>query len=278
MSLYTGKTALIIGGTHGIGLATAKLLLHHGATVLITGNRPEPIAAAQAELSTLTSNSPNTATIIQFDITSTASLTPLQTAVETHLGGGGGLGKEKSIDLLFINSGFAALLPTTATSEESFDRILNTNTRGPFFLAQRFAPAVKPGGSILFTTSTSITTGIPGMAAYSASKAAIYSFVQTLAAEMAHAARKEGEGEGEEAVRVNAISPGYVDTPTLGVVGISGEERREFVEVGKKLTPMGRIARVEEVARAVVFMGFEATFSTGSEFLMDGGLRYLARE
>ncbi|KAK2790694.1 hypothetical protein FQN52_005450 [Onygenales sp. PD_12] len=267
MALYSGKTALIIGGTHGIGLATAKLILNLGATILVTGNRPEPIAAAQIELSDITSNSHNRAAVVQFDITSTAALSTLQTAVETNLGIG------KSIDLLFINAGFAALFPTAATSEESFDRILNTNTRGPFFLAQRFAPSVKPGGSILFTTSTSITTGIPGMAAYSASKAAIYSFVQTLAAEMAHARK-----EGEEAVRVNAISPGYVDTPTLGVVGILGEERSQFVEVGKKLTPMGRIASVEEVAKAAVFMGFEATFSTGSEFLIDGGLRYLARE
>ncbi|PGH08077.1 hypothetical protein AJ79_06077 [Helicocarpus griseus UAMH5409] len=264
MPIYTNKTALVIGGTHGIGLATTKLLLAQGATVLLTGRRPEPIAEAKAELASITNGS--NATVIQFDVTTVpASLPDLQSSVRAHLGSG------KSIDLLFINVGFALLEPVSTVTEETYDRIFNTNTRGPFFLAQKFVSIVKPGGSIVFTTSTSIATGLPGMSVYSASKAAIYSFVQTLAAELADSARKNGE----EVVRVNAVSPGFVDTPTMGTAGVSKEEREAFIQIGVKMTPMGRIAGAEEVAKAVVFMGFEATFSTGEEILVDGGFRFL---
>lgn len=108
------------------------------------------------------------------------------------------------------------------------------------------------------------------MALYSASKAAVYSFVQTLAAELAHGT------DGKDGIRVNSISPGFVDTPTMGVVGASKQDRETFAEIGKKTTPMGRIAGMDEVAKAVLFLAFDATFTTGTEFLMDGGSRYLA--
>ncbi|OJD16178.1 hypothetical protein AJ78_03610 [Emergomyces pasteurianus Ep9510] len=265
MLAYTGKNVVIIGGTHGIGLATAKLLLSQGARVLLTGRRPDPIAEARAELGITTTTTAGAA-VVQFDITSApASLSDLQASIETHIGTG------RAIDFLFINVGYALLQPTAAVSEDSFDRTFNTNMRGPFFLTQKLAPSIKPGGSILFTTSTSIATGIPGMAVYSASKAAIYSFAQTLAAELAAHAKQEGE----EAVRVNAISPGFVDTPTMGTVGISREEKEAFVQIGVKTTPVGRIASAEEVAKAAVFMGIEATYSTGAELVVDGGLRPL---
>ncbi|OJD23177.1 hypothetical protein ACJ73_05475 [Blastomyces percursus] len=191
MATYAGKTTVIIGGTHGIGLAIAKLLLARGAKVLLTGRRPEPIAEAKAALVSISATN---VAVVQFDVTAApgAALAELQAAVEAHLGPG------CAIDFLFLNVGYASSC---------------------------FAPLMKPGGSILFTTSTSIAYGAPGMAVYSASKAAIYSFLQTLAAESA-AAKPEGD---EEAVRVNAISPGFVDTPTMGTIGISEAEKEMFV-------------------------------------------------
>ncbi|KMU77907.1 3-oxoacyl reductase 1 [Coccidioides immitis RMSCC 3703] len=151
-------------------------------------------------------------------------------------------------------------------TEDLFDRHFNTNTRGPIFLAKRMIPHMRPGGAIVFTTSVSVDQGHPGMAVYSASKAAIYSFVQTLAAELARGK------DGKEGIRVNCVSPGFVDTPTLGVVDAPKEAVAAFADLGRQSTPLARIARPEEVAKAVAFLGFDATFTTGTEFLMDGGV------
>jgi NAD(P)-dependent dehydrogenase (short-subunit alcohol dehydrogenase family) len=107
------------------------------------------------------------------------------------------------------------------------------------------------------------------MAVYSATKAAIYSFAQTMAAELVHGR------DGKPGIRVNTISPGFVETPTMGIAGTSPEQLKEFIAVGEKATPMGRCAKPEEVAKAVLFLAFDATYTTGIEFLMDGGMRYL---
>lgn len=163
---------------------------------------------------------------------------------------------------------YANLVPFKSVTEEDFDRHFNTNTHGPFFIAQRLTSYIRPGGSIVFTASVSI----PGMAAYSASKAAIYSLVQTLAAELAG-----GQG-GKEGIRVNAVSPGFVDTPTMGIIGASKEHKAAFAEIGAKTSPMGRIARPTEIAKAALFLGFDATYTTGVEFVADGGSRYLSTQ
>lgn len=280
MPPYTNKTAIIIGGSHGIGLATAKALLSNGAKVLVTGRRLEPVEAARAELSEYTSSSADAAlVVVQSDITARAAHEEVQAHAERHFrasSGGSGGGGAAMIDLLFINAGYASFAPFTAATEESYDRTFNTNTRGAFFLAQRLTSLIRPGGAIVFTTSVSIGAGYPGMALYSASKAATYSFVQTMAAELARGSPFSSSiGEG---IRVNAVSPGFVDTPTMGVAGTSPEQLDQFAAIGAKTTPMGRIATPEEVARAVLFLGFEATFTTGVELLMDGGARFLRPE
>ncbi|EAS34452.3 short chain dehydrogenase [Coccidioides immitis RS] len=256
MAAYTGKNVVIIGGTQGIGLATAKLFLSHGAKVVVTGRRREPVAAAKQELGAA-------ALVLQSDITSLDAHANLERLAEQHLGSG------EVIDLLFLNVGYANLSPVSEMTEDLFDRHFNTNTRGPIFLAKRMIPHMRPGGAIVFTTSVSVDQGHPGMAVYSASKAAIYSFVQTLAAELARGK------DGKEGIRVNCVSPGFVDTPTLGVVDAPKEAVAAFADLGRQSTPLARIARPEEVAKAVAFLGFDATFTTGTEFLMDGGLRHL---
>ncbi|KAF4280005.1 hypothetical protein CNMCM8689_002638 [Aspergillus fumigatus] len=167
---YANKTALIIGGSHGIGLATAQLLHSHGAKVLVTGRSPDPIRSAQAQLGPA-------AKVLPCDITSVASIDALVKTASSFFGNG------RTIDLLFINAGYAALEPFADVSEASFRRTVDTNVFGAYFAAQKLAPMVAPGGAIVFATSVANQMGIPGMSVHSASKAAVHSLVQTLAAE-----------------------------------------------------------------------------------------------
>ncbi|KAK2853318.1 hypothetical protein FQN49_005186 [Arthroderma sp. PD_2] len=263
MAAYSGKNSVVIGGTHGIGLEVAKALVSQGGRVVVSGRRAEPVEAAAKELNDLAAGA---ALVMQSDVTCMKSHAELESSVKQHLATDGAA----TIDFLFINAAYAGLAPFKAVTEEGFDKHFNTNTRGPFFIAQRLTPYIRPGGSIVFTASVSIGTGYPGMAAYSASKAAIYSLVQTLAAELAL-----GE-EGKQGIRVNAVSPGFVDTPTMGIIEASTEEKAAFADIGAKTSPMGRIAKPTEIAKAALFLGFDATYTTGIEFVADGGSRYLS--
>ncbi|PCC68424.1 hypothetical protein SAMN02745121_05007 [Nannocystis exedens] len=242
MSAYAGKQAVIVGGTHGIGLATAKLLLAGGAEVLVTG-REASAAAARRELGER---------VVASDIADLGAIAALAEQVRARLG---------AIDLLFINAGVAELEPFDRVSEASYDRTFAVNTRGAFFTAQRLAPLVREGGAIVFTTSIASITGTPGMAVYSASKAALGAFAKVMAAELL-----------PRGVRVNAVSPGFIRTPTMGTASSTPEERAAFEREGDAVTPMGRIGTPEEVARAVLFLAFAATFTTGTELYVDGGL------
>ncbi|KAL5352575.1 hypothetical protein ACLOAV_002523 [Pseudogymnoascus australis] len=245
---YSGKNVLIIGGTHGIGLSTAQLLIQDGATVILTGRNT---TTAQELLG-------STAHVLPLDLQNLSEITSIPSKIHAHLG------SDAKIDLLFLNAGYAALEPLATVTEESFDRTFNTNVKGTFFAAQTVAPLVRDGGSIVFTTSIANRLGIPGMGAYAASKAAVQSLVQTFAAELAG-----------RRIRVNAVSPGYVKTPTMGVVGASGTELEEFEKHGAQTTPLGRVGEADEVAKTVRFLGFEGTFVTGTEVVVDGGLGFL---
>ncbi|KAK9323704.1 short chain dehydrogenase [Lipomyces orientalis] len=252
MTASRPKVGVIIGGTHGIGLSTASLLVAAGWEVLVTGRRTGPIQAAQQQLGPA-------AKVVQYDLTDLSSLSSLQTAIQQQFGPDSG--STPSIDLLFLNAGHAHLEPIAAVTEESFDTTFSTNVRGVFFTAQRLTTLVKDEGSIVFTTSVANQVGIPGMAVYSAAKAAVRSLTQTFAAELI-----------PRRIRVNAVSPGFVKTPTMGITGSSDEELRGFEAEGVKMTPLGRIASSEEVAKVVVFVGVDGTFITGAEIVVDGGL------
>ncbi|KAK9242394.1 hypothetical protein V1506DRAFT_562942 [Lipomyces tetrasporus] len=233
------KVAVIIGGTHGIGLSTASLLVAAGWEILVTGRRTGPIQAAQIHLGP-------TAKVVQYDLTDLSSPSSLQGAIKQQFSPDSG--PAPSIDLLFLNAGHAHLEPIAAVTEESFDTTFSTNLNALLRL-------VKDEGSIVFTTSVANQVGIPGMAVYSAAKAAVRSLVQTFAAELI-----------PRRIRVNAVSPGFVKTPTMGITGSSDEELRGFEEEGVKMTPLGRIASSKEVAKVVMFVGVEGTFITGGNY------------
>ncbi|RKH67591.1 SDR family oxidoreductase [Corallococcus llansteffanensis] len=249
MGRYAGKKAVVTGGTQGMGLATVKALLDGGAEVLFTGRNEKTLEVARRELGPR-------AHAVRSDTASLTDIDALARAVEEQLG---------RVDLVFINAGFARLGMFEHVDEQVYDQTFDINTKGAYFTAQRLAPLVNEGGSFVFTTSVANVTGIPGMSVYSGSKAALRSFAQGLAAELL-----------PRRIRVNAVSPGFIKTPTMGVDGASPEELAAFEKEGNDTTPMGRIGSPEEVARAVLFLAFDATFTTGAELPVDGGLTQVA--
>ncbi|MBZ4422665.1 SDR family oxidoreductase [Myxococcus sp. RHSTA-1-4] len=245
MGRYTGKKAVVIGGTLGMGLATVKALLEEGAEVLLTGRHGKNLEAVRRELE-------SRAHVVGSDATNMADIDALGRIVQEKLG---------EVDFVFINAGFSRIEPLEQVTEAAYDQTFGVNTKGAFFTVQRLAPLVRKGGSFVFTTSVADAVGYPGLSVYSGAKAALRSFAQGFAAELL-----------PRGIRVNAVSPGFIKTPTMGVSGVSPADLAAFEQEGNAVTPMKRIGTVEEVARAVLFLGFEATFTTGVELLVDGGL------
>lgn len=244
MNIYAGKKVVIVGGTHGMGLAVVKALLDAGAEVLATGRNERNLE--QARLA-----APG-AHFVRSDTASLEDIAVLGAQVGQMLG---------EIDLLHVNAGVSELEAFDAVTEASYDRQFNINTKGAFFTVQRLVPLIKYGGAIVFTSSIADESSTGGMAVYSGSKAALRSFARVLAAELL-----------ARGIRVNVVSPGFIDTPTMGVAGASVEERAAFMKIGDAVTPMKRHGTPEEVARAVLFLGFDATFTTGERITVDGGL------
>jgi NAD(P)-dependent dehydrogenase (short-subunit alcohol dehydrogenase family) len=240
-----GKTALITGGSSGIGLATAKRLRADGARVAITGTDSAKLDAARQAIGGDT-------LAINADVRSVAAL---QAMAQT-------LGKELGrLDILFANAGVAYGTPIGTTDEESFDRLMSINVKGVFFTVQSVLPLMSDGGSIILNTSWLSHVGTPGRAALSASKAAVRSFARVLAAELA-----------ERHIRVNAVSPGAIETPLHRSPGQSDQEFEAYsAKVGAKV-PAGRMGKPEEVAAAVAFLaGDDSRYLLGSEISVDGG-------
>jgi NAD(P)-dependent dehydrogenase (short-subunit alcohol dehydrogenase family) len=245
MNRYTEKKAVVVGGTHGMGLAIVKALLDGGAEVMLTGRNGQNLEAARRELGAR-------AHVARSDIANLSDIDALGEHVEEKLG---------RVDVLFVNAGYAKLELFEHVTEETYDRQFAVNTRGAYFTVQRLAPLIRDGGSVVFTTSAADETGTPGLSVYSAAKAAVRSFARGFAAELL-----------PRGIRVNAVSPGFIRTPTMGVEEASDEERAAFADEGDRLTPMGRNGSPEEVARAALFLAFDATFTTGVELPVDGGI------
>ena len=245
MSRFQGRKAVVIGGTHGMGLAVARALIAGGAEVLITGRDENNLADAQQTLG-------GGVHAVRSDIADTGDIAMLGAEVGQKLG---------EIDFLHVNAGVSELEPFDHVTEASYDRQFDINARGAFFTTQRLVPLIKEGGAIVFTSSIAEDSGTPGMAVYSASKAALRAFGRVLAAELL-----------PRGIRVNVVSPGFIDTPTMGVAGASVEERAAFMKIGDEVTPMKRRGTAQEVARTVLFLAFDATFTTGERIRVDGGL------
>ncbi|GAA4742715.1 SDR family oxidoreductase [Nocardioides endophyticus] len=227
MGQFNGKVALVTGGGTGIGRATADRLVQEGAHVFITGRRQAELDAAARQIGA------QSVTAVSGDISDLADLDRLFAAIRAH---GGGL------DILFANAAVAELLPLEHITEQHFDQIFDVNVRGTVFTVQKALPLLNDGAAVILCSSTAAEQGIEGFSVYSASKAAVRTLARSWTTEL--------KGRG---IRVNAVSPGSIDTAI--VEQLVGDENAAAVRVGLAgSTPIGRIGRPEEVASAVAFL------------------------
>ena len=245
MDRFKGKTALITGGTTGIGLATARLFINEGARVIVTGRTAATIKTAQAELG-------DKAIVVRSDATSLPDMDALAAKVKETFG---------KLDVLFVNAGYGQFIPFEAVTEEVWDEMLGLNAKGPYFIVQKLLPLMPEGSSVVFTTSLANMKAVPALSAYGAAKAALRSITRSLASELS-----------PRGIRVNAVSPGPIEaTAILQKVGMPREAADQVYEQMAQSVPMKRLGHPEEVASAVAFLAMDATFTTGAEIPVDGG-------
>jgi len=246
MKKHENNVAVITGGNSGIGFGIANELIMQGAKVVITGKNHQAIEEAEKALG------PN-ATGLMANQASLSDLDELVKNVKTKFG---------SIDTLVINAGIFHLLPIEAVSEEKFDETMNTNFKGAFFTLQKFLPLLKNGSSVIFILALSATQGTQNRSVYSASKAALKSLARVAAIELA-----------PKGIRVNAVTPGPFDTPIFGKTGASQEKIDQFAEAIKQKLLVKRYGTPNEIGKLVSFLSSDdASFITGSEYVIDGGM------
>jgi NAD(P)-dependent dehydrogenase (short-subunit alcohol dehydrogenase family) len=245
MNRFEGKTALITGGTTGIGFATAKLFINEGARVIVTGRAATTIKSAQAELG-------ENAIVVRSDATSFPDMDALVAKVKETFG---------KLDVLFVNAGYGQWIPFEQVTEEVYDEMLNLNAKGPYFIVQKLVPLMPEGSSVVFTTSLANVKAVPALSAYGAAKAALRSMTRSLAGELS-----------ARGIRVNAVNPGPIgETDILQKVGMPKEAKDQVYIQMAESVPMKRLGTPEEIAKEVAFLAIDATFTTGAEIPVDGG-------
>jgi NAD(P)-dependent dehydrogenase (short-subunit alcohol dehydrogenase family) len=243
-----GKIAVITGGNSGIGLATAKRFVSEGAYVFITGRRQKELDVALSEIG-------KNVVGIQGDVSNLEDLDRLYNTVKDQKG---------HLDILFSNAGIAQFAPLGDISEEHYDNIFRINVKGVLFTVQKALPLFHDsgGGSIILNASIGSSKGVQESSVYSATKAAVRSFARTWTVDLRH--RK---------IRVNAISPGPIDTPIFSNLLQNEEQSEQFKKNIVNTVPMGRMGSPDEVAKAVSFLASDdSSYITGIELFVDGGL------
>jgi len=243
---FTGKVAVITGGSTGMGLATAKRFIQEGMDhVFITGRRKDALDRAVEQIG-------KNVTAVQGDVANLADLDRLYEAVRR---------KNRKIDVIFANAGIAQLAPFGSVDEKFYDLHFDANAKGLFFTVQKGLPLLNDGGSIILTGSIADVKGFPNISVYSATKAAIRSFARTWTNELR-----------ERRIRVNTISPGHIDTPIFDGWQ-QGEALAKLKEDLAKNVPLGRMGEPDEIAKAVSFLASdEASYISGIELYVDGGV------
>jgi NAD(P)-dependent dehydrogenase (short-subunit alcohol dehydrogenase family) len=241
-----GKIAVITGGNSGIGLATAKRFVAEGAYVFITGRRQKELDVAVSEIN-------KNVTGIQGDVRNLADLDRLYNIVKDQKG---------HIDILFANAGIGEFAPLEEISEEHFDKLFSINVKGVLFTVQKALPIFQDGGSIILNASIAASKGIEAFSVYNATKAALRSFARTWTVDLKH--RK---------IRVNAISPGPIDTPAIEGLAQSKEQIEQLKQNLITAVPMSRMGSPDEIAKVVSFLASdESSFVTGIDLSVDGGM------
>jgi NAD(P)-dependent dehydrogenase (short-subunit alcohol dehydrogenase family) len=246
MGKLDGKIALITGGNSGIGLATAKEFVNEGAYVFITGRREAELARAVKEIG-------RNVTGVQGDVANLGDLDRLFAQIKREKG---------RLDVVFANAGFARYGALGSISEELYDSTFDINVKGVLFTVQKALSLMPDGASIILNASIVASKGFASNSVYSATKAAVRSFARTWTTDLK-----------ERRIRVNAISPGSIDTPGLSDLLASsevGEQRKKMIS---NRVPLGRFGTPDEIAKAVVFLASDdASYITGTELFVDGGI------
>ena len=243
------RIALITGGSSGIGLATAKRFIAEGARVVITGRSQAALHAAAAERGARAAATPAAPPRLE-------DLDRLYREVDERFG---------RIDVLFVNAGIAPFVPFEQVTEEHFDQLLDVNLKGAYFTIQKALPLLSDGASVILNASVVASSGIPNTSVYSATKAAVRSFGRTLASELA-----------PRGIRVNTLSPGLIETPLIGKLGLSQEAVEAFGQQIAQQAPLGRPGRAEEIASTALFLASDdSSYFTGAELVADGGLTHV---
>jgi len=240
------KVALITGGTTGIGLATAKRFAAEGARVVVTGRNRETLEAARRELG-------DRAAVLESDAGDERQIAQLfEGLARSH----------RRLDVLFLNAGIAKFAPLADASVKDFDAMWTLNVRGPWLALKHALPMLAEGAAVIVNTSVVNQKGLPGAAAYAATKAALRAVVRGAATELA--SRK---------IRVNAVSPGPIETPIFGKLGLSKSAADEFLKGAASQIPLGRIGSADEIAGAALFLASDdASFITGETIAVSGGI------
>jgi NAD(P)-dependent dehydrogenase (short-subunit alcohol dehydrogenase family) len=243
MDKLEGKIALVTGGTSGIGLATAKQFVHEGAYVFITGRREPELAAAVKEIGRNVSG-------VQGDVSHLGDLDRLFAQIKREKG---------TLDIVFANAGVAQYAPLGEITEEHYDAIFNINVKGLLFTVQKALPLLPDGASIILNASIVASKGLSA-SVYSATKAAVRSFARTWTTDLQ-----------ERRIRVNAVSPGFIETPGLNELVASAGAGEQWKMLFSSV-PLGRRGTPAEIAKAVVFLASDdSSYITGTELFVDGG-------
>src|ERR1700736_3830890 len=247
MGKLEGKTAVVPGGSSGIGRATAEAFVVEGAHVFVTGRR-------QAELNAAAAHIGNNVTPVQGDVSKPGDLDRLYSQVKHEKG---------KIDVLFANAGIGDTARLGELTDKHIDDLLSINIKGVILTVQKALPLLAPGASVILNASIAATKGFAEWSVYSATKAAVRSFARTWSADL----------KGRD-IRINAVSPGVIDAPGLtGVIGPDETQLAAYFAQTANIAPIGRNGVPSDVAKVVSFLACDdSRFMTGSEIFVDGGL------
>lgn len=249
MSRFEDKVVVITGGNSGIGLAAAQQFAAEGARLVLFGRNEKTLNEAAATL-------PERTLTVQGDVSALSDLDRLFEETTAAYG---------KFDVLFVNAGIVGMGPIVQVDEAAFDQIMDINFKGAYFTIQKALPYMHDGGSIVLNSSINANIGMPGTSIYAASKAALTSLVRTLSAELV-----------ERGIRVNAVSPGPIETPIFGRLGMTDEQIQGFAQQIQAQVPLGRFGKAQEIAKAVTFLASDdASFVLGEELIVDGGMSQL---
>jgi NAD(P)-dependent dehydrogenase (short-subunit alcohol dehydrogenase family) len=240
------RVALITGGTTGIGYATARVLHEQEFEVVVTGQNPERVAAAQGAL-------PSDVVVMRADARRLADTQAVADELRTRYG---------RLDVLFLNAGVGPMQPVEAVDEASFDDTFAVNVKGQFFTLQKVLPLLQEGASVVLMGALGVSVGVPNYSVATATRGAMMAMVAPLAVELA-----------PRRIRVNAVVPSAIETPAFEKLGLTAEQIAGFDKWIRGRLLGGRPGTAEDVARLVAFLVSPAAeFITGSCIPIDGGM------